>query len=85
MSNQVFALKVFKKNLEGDCYKDKYLLQKFNEEIRILKNMKHTNIVKMHDSGNDGTITLTSGQVHKDVRYILLEYIEGQTLYDVIF
>jgi len=47
--------------------------------------MFHDNIVDIYESGNDGIIKQPSGKLVKNVHYLLLEYVEGTCLFDLVY
>ncbi len=63
------ALKVLRPEFE----EDREFVRRFDHEAIAASKMSHENIVKMHGVGIDG-----------DTRYLVMEYIDGQTLKDVI-
>lgn len=63
------ALKV----LRPEYQENRDFVRRFEHEAIAASKMSHENIVKMYDVGIDG-----------DMRYIVMEYIDGQTLKDVI-
>ena len=65
----VVALKVLDKIKAMD---DKQL-KRFRREAKIAKSLRHKNIVKVLDYGDEGTMP-----------YIVMEYLEGETLDDHI-
>ena len=68
-NRQEVALKV----LRPEFQEDRDFVRRFDHEALAASQMSHENIVKMLSVGIDG-----------DMRYIVMEYIEGQTLKDVI-
>ncbi len=63
------ALKVLRPEFEAD----REFVRRFDHEAIAASKMSHENIVKMYGVGIDG-----------DMRFIVMEYIDGQTLKDVI-
>ena len=45
-------------------------------ELGVLSTLRHTNIVKMMTHGSDGVIQKPSGQVIKNLVYIIFEYVK---------
>lgn len=63
--NQVVAIKILKEELKND----EEFIKKFNDEANSSKEIKHKNVVNNYDIVDEG-----------DLHYIVLEYIEGETL-----
>lgn len=68
-SKREVALKVLRPEFEAD----RDFVRRFDHEAIAASKMSHENIVKMYGVGMDG-----------DMRYIVMEYIDGQTLKEVI-
>ena len=68
-SKRTVAFKVLREEYE----KDEEYLARFNREADVLKKLNHPNIVNLIDSGAVG-----------DMHYIVLEFVDGKTLKDVI-
>lgn len=66
---RVVAIKVLQPQYAGD----EDFLRRFKREARAAASLSHPNIVSIHDVGQDG-----------ETHYIVMEYIRGQTLKDVI-
>ncbi|MBP7690833.1 MAG: serine/threonine protein kinase [Anaerolineales bacterium] len=66
---RLVAVKILRENLTSDPE----FLARFQQEARAAANLAHPNIVTVHDFGRDG------GRY-----YIVMEYIEGQDLKDLI-
>jgi eukaryotic-like serine/threonine-protein kinase len=69
MLGRVVAIKLLHESLTGD----QEFLRRFQKEAYAAANLTHPNIVTVHDIGQDG---------HR--YYIVMEYIEGSTLKDMI-
>ena len=54
------------------------------QEIRLLEKVRHTNIVNLLSSGKDGRISKASGAMLDNVNYIMMEYVPGGLMFDVI-
>lgn len=63
--------------------RDKDSLLAVQNEITILKNMQHFNIVQMYDYGNTGTVLKPSGRVIPNLVFIVMEYVAGGLLFDL--
>lgn len=69
MLGRLVAIKVLHQNLTGD---DEFL-RRFQQEAHAAANLAHPNIVTVHDIGQD-----------RQHYYIVMEFVEGWTLKDVI-
>lgn len=67
--NRIVALKV----LRPEFIDDEEFLRKFKREAESVANLSHQNIVNVFDVGED-----------KKVNYIVMEYVEGQNLKEII-
>lgn len=61
------------KVLRSEFNADDDFVRRFNHEAHAASQMSHENIVNMYDVGQDG-----------DMRYIVMEYVKGRTLKDLI-
>ena len=68
-NNRVVAIKVLRPEYESD----EEFVRRFSREAEAASKVSHENIVNMLDVGIDG-----------DLRYIVMEYVDGQTLKDLI-
>ena len=66
---QMVAIKVLRPEFESD----QEFVRRFSREAEAAAKMSHENIVNLIDVGQDG-----------DLRYIVMEYVDGQTLKDMI-
>lgn len=66
---RIVAIKV----LRAEYERDSEFLRRFSREAAAASKVSHENIVNMYDVGNDG-----------DTRYIVMEYVDGVTLKDMI-
>ncbi len=62
------------KVLKDDYIDDEAFINRFSTEARAAAQLAHTNIVNVYDVGNDG-----------DIYYIVMEYIDGYTLKELIY
>ncbi|MDO5387773.1 MAG: Stk1 family PASTA domain-containing Ser/Thr kinase [Clostridia bacterium] len=62
------------KVLKSDYIEDEGFIKRFSTEARAAAQLAHTNIVNVYDVGNDG-----------DIHYIVMEYIDGYTLKELIY
>ncbi len=67
--NRYVAIKV----LRSEFVNDKTVLEKFRKESQASASLSHPNIVNIYDVGEEG-----------DIYYIVMEYVEGKTLKEVI-
>ena len=67
--NRIVAIKVLRPEYESD----EEFVRRFSREAEAASKVSHENIVNMLDVGIDG-----------DLRYIVMEYVDGQTLKDMI-
>ena len=67
--NKVYALKILREHLVDD----ESLIARFQNEARIMASLHHANIIQVFDIDRDG-----------DRHYFVMEYIEGQTLGEVL-
>lgn len=65
--------KVAVKILSSDLSKNPDFIQRFRLEAQAVAGLRHPNIVDVHDQGKDG-----------DSYYIVMEYVKGQTLFDIL-
>lgn len=68
-SDNILDRKVAIKILRGDLAGDEKFIRRFNREAVSASQLAHPNIVEIYDVGEDG-----------DIHYIVMEYIEGKTL-----
>ena len=69
LKNQTVAIKVLRPEYE----RDEEFVRRFSREAEAASKVSHENIANLLDVGVDG-----------DVRYIVMEYVDGQTLKDMI-
>ncbi len=67
--NRIVAIKVLRPEYESD----EEFVRRFSREAEAASKVSHENIVNLLDVGTDG-----------DMRYIVMEYVDGQTLKDLI-
>ena len=75
-SKDQFAIKIIKPSNSSES-------KVFQNEINVLKNIKHTNVVRLIDGG-EGTLTKDTGKKHA-VQYLVLELVKYGELFDYIF
>ena len=63
--DRVVAIKILPANFASDADR----LQRFESEARVLSTLNHPNVLAIHDIGAQG-----------DIRYLVSEFLEGQTL-----
>lgn len=74
------AVKLFR---EEYLAKDPTNQKTVENEIELLKDLNHHGVVRTHGSGMNGTVKKPSGKVMEDLRYIVLEYAQAGTLFDL--
>ncbi|GGB22462.1 serine/threonine protein kinase [Flexivirga endophytica] len=70
------------KILRADLARDSTFLTRFRREAHSAAGLSHHSIVAVYDSGED-TFTETGG-AEIDVPYIVMEYVDGQTLREIL-
>jgi serine/threonine-protein kinase len=70
------------KMLRSDLARDPSFLTRFRREATSAAGLNHAAIVAVYDSGEDHS--LESGGASADIPYIVMEYVEGRTLREVI-
>jgi len=83
------------KALDGDNYvaikilKEEFLrrdtdsIVSVQNEITILKSLKHSGIINMSEYGDQGKVVKPSGRVIENLVYIIMEFIQGGLLFDL--
>jgi serine/threonine protein kinase len=79
-ANSLVAIKIMRDEF---LQRDENSLRAVENEITILKNMKHQGIVQMLDYGDNGQVLKPSGRVIPSLIYIVMEYVEGGLLFDL--
>ncbi|SCC80404.1 serine/threonine protein kinase [Bifidobacterium commune] len=75
---RVVAVKI----MRSDMANDDIFLKRFSREAHSVAQMNNVNIVNIYDSGEEA-ITSEDGNTER-VPYIVMEYVKGQTLRDII-
>jgi serine/threonine-protein kinase len=70
------------KMLRSDLARDPSFLSRFRREAQSAAGLNHASIVAVYDSGEDHTVE--SGGAPVSVPYIVMEYVEGKTLREVL-
>ena len=70
------------KIMRSDLANDEIFLTRFRREAHSVAQMNNPNIVNIYDSGEE-TIVNEGGQTER-VPYLVMEYVKGQTLRDII-
>lgn len=70
------------KIMRSDLANDQIFLSRFRREARSVAQMNNVNIVNIYDSGEE-TVTDENGNVER-LPYLVMEYVKGQTLRDII-
>lgn len=79
-SSKIVAIKILK---EEFLRRDADSILSVQNEITILKNLKHSGIVNMSDFGDAGTVLKPSGRVINNLVYIIMEFVTGGLLFDL--
>ena len=74
------AIKILK---EEFLRRDNDSILSVHNEITILKNMNHTNVVAMLGYGDSGEVVKPSGRHINNLVYIMMEYVPGGLLFDL--
>ena len=74
------AIKILK---EEFLSRDKESIRSVHNEIPILKNMHHGNVVAMQGFGDSGDVVKPSGRRINNLVYIMMEYVPGGLLFDL--
>lgn len=70
------------KIMRSDLANDQIFLTRFRREARSVAQMNNPNIVNIYDSGEE-TVTDENGNIER-LPYLVMEYVKGQTLRDII-
>ena len=70
------------KMLRSDLARDQSFIKRFRREAQSSAGLNHASIVAVYDSGEDHTIE--SGGASVAVPYMVMEYVEGRTLREVL-
>ncbi|KFI62058.1 Stk1 family PASTA domain-containing Ser/Thr kinase [Bifidobacterium cuniculi] len=70
------------KIMRADLAHDEIFLTRFRREAHSVAQMNNPNIVNIYDSGEE-VVTLENGQT-EHLPYLVMEYVQGQTLRDII-
>ncbi|NEG56090.1 Stk1 family PASTA domain-containing Ser/Thr kinase [Bifidobacterium sp. SMA15] len=70
------------KIMRADLANDEIFLKRFRREAHSVAQMNNPNIVNIYDSGEE-TVTGENGQPER-LPYLVMEYVKGQTLRDII-
>ena len=79
-SNYFVAVKIFR---EDYLREEKLAWDCLNQEISNLMNCQNQGIVKLFDYGNSGVICSPTGQVIYKQVFIVMEYVQGGSLWDL--
>lgn len=74
------AIKVIK---EEFIAKEKDAFTSVENEVTILKSLKHAGIVNLLQYGDAGEVVKPSGRVIPNLVYLVLEFVQGGLLFDV--
>ena len=70
------------KIMRADFANDKIFLERFRREAHSVAQMNNPNIVNIYDSGEEVVATETGQTEH--LPYLVMEYVKGQTLRDIL-
>ena len=70
------------KVMRADFANDQIFLSRFRREAHAVAQMNNPNIVSIYDSGEEDIPTANGGM--ERVPYLVMEYVKGQTLRDII-
>ncbi|MBD2760599.1 Stk1 family PASTA domain-containing Ser/Thr kinase [Yimella sp. cx-573] len=70
------------KMLRSDLARDSTFLTRFRREAKSAAGLNHHAIVAVYDSGED--VHVETGGAEVDIPYIVMEYVDGQTLREVL-
>ena len=68
--------------MRADFANDQIFLSRFRREAHAVAQMNNPNIVSIYDSGEEDIPTANGGT--ERVPYLVMEYVKGQTLRDII-
>lgn len=74
------AIKVLK---EEFLSKEKDAIKSVENEITILRSLKHAGIISILECGDSGVVEKPSGRVINNMVFIIMEYVQGGLLFDV--
>jgi len=74
------AIKVLK---EDFLAKEKDAIKSVENEITILRSLKHTGIIGLLECGDSGVVEKPSGRIINNMVYLIMEYVQGGLLFDV--
>ena len=80
-SGKFTALKIIKSKF---LKQDSNAIEKVKKEYEIQKQLNHSNINKAVDFGTEGTFTKINGSKVENLTYLMLDYVSGRTLIDLI-
>ena len=70
------------KIMRADFATDSIFLERFRREAHSVAQMNNPNIVNIYDSGEE-TVTTETGEI-EHLPYLVMEYVKGQTLRDIL-
>ena len=79
-NSKIVAIKILK---EEFLRRDEDSILSVQNEITILKNLKHSGIVNMYDFGDAGQVVKPSGRIINNLVYIIIEFVTGGLLFDL--
>src|SRR3954471_14603144 len=64
------ALKIIRPQLALDAFESEQLHERFRRELRLARQVTHTNVVRIHDLGEVG-----------EIKYLTMQYVQGSDLH----
>jgi serine/threonine protein kinase len=74
-----FAIKI----MSAQYMKNKKSAAYVKKEVEILSKLDHQGVIQLYEYSNDGNITY-GDKVYKGQTYIVMEYVEGPLLFDLV-
>lgn len=74
-----FAIKI----MSGQYMKNKKSAAYVKKEVEILSKLEHQGVIQLYEYSSDGIIT-HGDKVYKGQTYIVMEYVEGPLLFDLV-
>lgn len=74
-----FAIKI----MSAQYMKNKKSAAYVKKEVEILSNLEHQGVIQLYEYSNDGVIQ-HGEKIYKGQTYIVMEYVEGPLLFDLV-
>ena len=78
-TNQKVVVKMIKENYFAS---GRHAVDRINNEFQIMKMLDSPSCVRSLDEGTSGTVVKASGRKIRNISYIMMEHVQGETLYD---